>query len=95
MFNKLKQIKNLRDKAKVIQSALSEEMVEHSSKGIAIKMDGNQIVKSIVIDEKLLADKARLETALAETMNEIIKKVQKKMALKLQQMGGLDLPGLS
>ena len=34
MFNKLKQFKDLRDKAKKIQSSLAEEIIENSSKGV-------------------------------------------------------------
>lgn len=96
MFNKLKQIKELRDKAKEIQGMLSKEIIDVENKGVAIQMDGNQDVKFVKInDDGLLADKARLEKVLADTMNEGIKKVQKTMALKLSKMGDLGLPGLS
>lgn len=95
MFNKLKQIKDLRDKAKTIQSTLGDEIIEHSTRGITITMDGNQQVKTIHIEDALLADKTGLESAITDAMNETVKKVQKAMAKKLQEMGGLDLPGLS
>jgi len=95
MFNKLKQIKDLREKAKHIQSTLAQEMVEETHRGITIQMDGNQSVKSIRIEDSLLQDKTSLEANLADAINNTIKKVQKKMAMKLQQMGDLDLPGLS
>ncbi len=96
MFNKLKQIKELRDKAKVIQGALAQEVVDVSYKGVTIQMDGNQQVKFVhVTDDALLADKERLQTVLADAMNESIKKVQKAMAMKLSKMGDLGLPGLS
>jgi len=96
MFNKLKQIKELRDKAKEIQGMLSQEIIDVENKGVAIQMDGNQDVKFVKInDAGLLADQARLEKVLADTMNESIKKVQKTMALKLSKMGDLGLPGLS
>lgn len=96
MFNKLKQIKELRDKAKEIQGMLSQEIIDVESKGVAIQMDGNQQVKFVKVnDDSLLSDKARLEKALAEAMNDGIKKVQKTMALKLSKMGDLGLPGLS
>lgn len=94
MFSKLKQIKDLRDKAKTIQAALAQEVVEISHKGITMQMDGNQQVKFVKIDDALLSDKPRLESLLAEAMNEGIKKVQKAMAVKLSKMGDLGLPGL-
>lgn len=94
MFNKLKQIKDLRTKAKKIQATLGEEMVETTSKGIHLKMDGNQKVHSISIPSDLMQDKARLEAALVDSLNDSIKQVQKVMAKKLQKMGDLDLPGL-
>ena len=94
MFSKLKQIKDLRDKAKQIQSALAEEIIDVEHKGIQLQMDGNQNVKFVRIADDLMSDKARLETAMAETINESVKKVQKAMASKLSKMGNLDLPGL-
>lgn len=95
MFSKLKQIKDLRDKAKMIQSALAEELIEVEHKGVKIQMDGNQNVKLIHIEDALMSDKIRLQTVLADAMNETVKKVQKAMAMKLQKMGTLDIPGLS
>ena len=95
MFSKLKQVKDLRSKAKKIQATLAEEMIEETTKGITIRMDGNQKIHSIQFEDHLMNDKTRLEANLVDAMNSTIKKVQKKMAMKLQKMGGLDLPGLS
>lgn len=95
MFSKLKQIKELRDKAKEIQGVLATEIVDTEYKGVSIQMDGNQQVKFVkVTDVALLQDKTRLEAVLADAMNESIKKVQKAMAMKLSKMGNLDLPGM-
>lgn len=95
MLNKLKQFKDLRDKAKAIQAALAEEMIEQTTKGVTIKMDGNQQVHEIHFDDAMLQDKTRLQAAIIDAFNDSIKKVQKTMAMKLQQMGDLDIPGLS
>lgn len=95
MFNKLKQIKDLREKAKTMQSALAEELIEAEHKGITIKMDGNQKVHQVSIDESLMNDKTRLESTMTDAINNAVKKVQKAMVSKLQQMGDLDIPGLS
>ena len=95
MFNKLKQIKDLRDKAKKIQAVLGDEMIEHETKGVKITMDGNQKVHTIIVSDELLQDKTRMEAALVDAVNETVKKVQKAMAMKLQQSGDFDFPGLS
>jgi DNA-binding protein YbaB len=95
MFNKLKQIKDLRDKAKEIQGALATEIIDVDYKGIQIQMDGNQVVKFVRISPDLLTNQSRLETLIAEAFNEGIRKVQKAMAHKLSKMGNMDIPGLT
>ncbi len=90
MFNKLKQYKDLRSQAKTMQDALSEETVTQETKGIKITMDGNMKVKSVEIQDNL--DKKSIESNLAEAFNEAVKKAQKKMAQKMQEMGGM--PGM-
>ena len=93
MFNKLKQIKDLRSKAKQMQSTLAEESVEASAAWGKVKltMNGNQEITSIDIDPELLSPdkKAELEKAVQEAVADAIKKVQRVMAKKMQDMGGL------
>jgi len=91
MFNKLKQIKNLRDQAKKMQSALSTETVIVERGGIKIEMNGNLEVISVKINSDLAPNS--IEGILADLINEAIKKTQKIMAKKMQEMGGI--PGLS
>lgn len=91
MFNKLKQLKDLRSQAKKMQNVLGQELITTEKSGIKIVMNGNLEVISIVINEDLAKDS--LEGLLADTLNETIKKAQRIMAQKLQAMGGL--PGLS
>ncbi len=90
MFNKLKQFKDLREQAKNMQNALADETTTVEKNGIKVVMDGNMNITSIEIDSDL--DKEQLSKALKETLNEAIKKTQKNMAIKMQQMGGL--PGM-
>lgn len=94
MFNKLKQIQDLKSQANQIKKALSEETVEGSGAWGKVKviMDGNQEVKKIEIADELLSDKLKLESAVIEATNDAIKKVQRVMAQKMSQMGGF--PGL-
>jgi len=94
MFNKLKQIQDLKSQANQIKKALADESVEGSGAWGKVKviMDGNQEVKKIEIADELLTDKAKLASATIEATNDAIKKVQKVMAQKMSQMGGF--PGL-
>jgi len=96
MFNKLKQFNDLRKQANVLKSALSEETVEVSNNAVKIVMDGNQEIKSLNIAKEYLSPdkKSELEKYISEGLAEAIKKVQRKMAMKMQQMGGFDFPGM-
>ena len=91
MFNKLKQFKDLRGQAKNIQNQLSDEKTEVEKNGIKVTMDGNMKVLSVEIKEEN-NNKEELNKKITEAMNDAIKKTQKNMAAKVQQMGGL--PGM-
>jgi DNA-binding YbaB/EbfC family protein len=92
MFNKIKAIKDLRDQAKKIQSGLAEISVEGEAAWgkVKIKIDGNQQVLEVKINEEMLKEKAKLEEAVKEAANDAIKKIQKQMAGKMKELGGLD-----
>ncbi|MBI4458226.1 YbaB/EbfC family nucleoid-associated protein [Candidatus Uhrbacteria bacterium] len=96
MFSKLKQFKDLRDKAKQLQSALSGLKVEGSGGWgkVKVTMDGNQTILDLVIDDALLADKAKLQSGLKEALQDALKKAQRLMMDTMKDVGGLDLPGL-
>lgn len=87
MFNKLKQFKDLRDQAKVMQNALSQESVTVEKGGIVITINGNLEVTNISVAEGLSGKD--IESVLRDLFNEAVKKVQRIMAEKMQQMGGL------
>ena len=92
MFNKLKQLKDLRDQAKSMQSMLSKESVTIDKSALTLVMDGNLEITSLIIKENI--DKDKLAKEVKETVNEAIKKIQKIMAQKMQEMGGLSNFGL-
>lgn len=97
MFNKLKQFKDLRGQAKMIQSKLAERSVDLDKGGIAMTMDGNNDITKLTISQEWLqpAKKESLEKALMELHSDIKKKAQKKMAEVMKETGGLkgmDLP---
>lgn len=97
MFEKLKQFKDLRTKAKSLQNILAEEKVEGSAAWGKIKMamNGNQEVLSVTIDQELIGNKEKLEGAVKEVANDAIKKAQKVMANKMMKDGSFKMPGLS
>ena len=92
MFNKTKAVKDLRSQAKKMQNALSEivEIGEGGNGKVRIAIDGNQEVQRVEIDQDAFEDKGRLEDAVKEAMNKGVKKIQKQMAVKMREMGGLD-----
>lgn len=96
MFNKIKAIQDLKTQANQIKKALEQEVVEGSGAWgkVKIKIDGNQEVKAVEISEEIIGDKAKLETGVKEATNDAIKKVQRVMAQKMSEMGGLNIPGL-
>ncbi|MFH1078283.1 MAG: YbaB/EbfC family nucleoid-associated protein [Patescibacteria group bacterium] len=93
MFNKLKQFKDIRDRAKTIQAALQDERAEGSAGWGKVKvvMNGNQQVISVSIDPEVLSDKAKLEGLIKDAVNDGIVKIQKILADKMKDLGGLDL----
>ena len=92
MFNKLKQFKDLRSQAKTMQDALSGESVTIEKKGIKMIMNGNMEITELTIPEEL--SKQDISKYMKETVNDGIKKVQKLMATKMQEMGGLSGLGM-
>jgi DNA-binding protein YbaB len=90
MFGKLKQLKDLRSQAKTMQSALSGEKVEVERNGIKLTMNGNMEVMDIKIESEI--SKEEIARISKDLFNEAIKKTQRIMAKKMQEMGGF--PGL-
>lgn len=91
MFSKLKQFRDLRSQAKTMQSALAQETVTEEKNGVKIVLNGNMEVISVNLNANL--NISAQENAIKECVNSAVKRAQKLMAKKLQDMGGL--PGLS
>lgn len=96
MIGKLKQFKDLREQGKKLQSALSGESATTHENGVAITMNGNLEMTAIAIDDDLLSPekKSKLEDAIKSVHKSAIKKIQRIMATKMQEMGDFNLPGL-
>lgn len=91
MFSKLKQIRDLRSRAKQMQGLLAGESATAERAGIKITMDGNMNVTALSVAEG--TSREILEQELPRVINEVIKDIQKIMARKMQEAGGI--PGLN
>lgn len=97
MFDKLKQLQELRKKALQLKEELSSESVFGKDKNglIKITLDGNQEIKDVQIADSLLSadNKKKLETGLKEALSKAIKEAQMLMAKKMQS-GDFKLPDM-
>ncbi len=93
MFNKLKQFKDMRGQAKQMQNVLSEESVTVKAAGdkVVLTMDGNMTLTGLAIDDELMSPdkKNKLIEALKDAHKDALKKIQRVMAMKMKEMGGL------
>lgn len=98
MFNKLKQFKDLRDQAKEMQSKLAEESITTKSNGVELTMNGNLEITNVNVSEEMLevGKKSKLESSFKDAHSDALKKMQRVMAMKMKEIGGLpNIPGLS
>ena len=83
-FDKLKQIgelRKMRQQAKALQRELEQVTETVRDGGIEVKVSGNQKVVYLKVDGEERDD-------LMETINKAMKRVQKKAAKKMMEMGG-------
>jgi len=91
MFSKLKQFQDLRSQAKTMQNALAQESITEEKNGVKVVLNGNMEVTSLTLNENL--SKNSQEEILKNCFNDAIKRAQRLMAKKLQDMGGI--PGMN
>lgn len=99
MFSKLKQFKDLREQGKKLQETLSKESITVRTAGdkVVLTMDGTFNITALVIDPEMLSTdkKEKLENAIKEAHSDALKKIQRTVAMKMQQSGDFKIPGLS
>lgn len=99
MFSKLKQFKDLRDQGKKLQDLIGGETVtvDKASGKVVLTMNGNLEMTGLAIDSSMLTSdkKSDLEKAIKEAHSEALKKMQRTIAMKMQQSGEFNIPGLS
>jgi len=91
MFSKLKQFRDLRSQAKVMQDALAQETVTEEKNGVKIVLNGNMEIIELKLSDNLTKDSQ--EETLKNCFNDALKRAQRLMAKKLQEMGGI--PGMN
>ena len=97
MFDKVKELMELRKKADRLKKELEATIIEvNEARGIRMVINGAQIVQSIDIDEGMLAptNKNRLQMDLLKSFNNGVKKSQQAAANKMKSIPGLNLPGM-
>lgn len=80
-FQKVGELKKMRDQAMAIQKQLQAEEVVIEKNGVQITISGDQKIKELLSNGKSDND-------IKEAINEAIKKSQEVAARKLSQMGG-------
>jgi len=83
-----------------MQTALSEESVtvKEANDNVILTMDGNLQITGLAIDNSLMTpdQNAKLVNAIKSAHESAMKKMQRIMAMKIKEMGGLpNIPGLS
>jgi DNA-binding YbaB/EbfC family protein len=86
MFDKMKQLMEMKKQADRIKKELDSATVEANEGGIKIIMTGSQTVQSVEIDDNLLKaeNKNRVEKDLAKSLNSAIRKSQSLAAEKMK-----------
>jgi DNA-binding protein YbaB len=91
MFSKLKQFKDIRDQGKKLQEALGTESVTVRELGdkVVMTVDGNLQMTGLAIDPEVLTPdkKDKLENAIKNAHSDALKKMQRIIASKMQEMG--------
>jgi len=88
MFDKLKQLKKLKD----LQKSLGREKTDVEKDGIKVTINGNIEIESITLNPEL--DFSRQERVLKDCINDAVRKIQFTVAKKMQEFGNLGNFGL-
>ncbi len=97
MFDKQKELLQLRKKAASMQKQLRAEIIEKEVGVVKVKVNGEQKIQSIDINaEKIEQDEiAELEGNIKAALEQAIDESQKIAAEKTKElMGGMGLPGM-
>jgi DNA-binding protein YbaB len=88
IFDKLKDVNEMRKQAKQIEMMLAQEEVMGKSAGskIEITIDGNQVVKSVKVDDSIVGDRGDIARNIREALEDLNKKHKKMLQSKFGNM---------
>lgn len=88
IFDKLKDINEMRKQAKQIELMLGQETVTGQSSGGKIKLilDGNQNVKSVEVSDDIVGDRKEIARHIREALEDVNKQHKKMLQSKFGQM---------
>ncbi|OGC50456.1 hypothetical protein A2716_04605 [candidate division WWE3 bacterium RIFCSPHIGHO2_01_FULL_40_23] len=88
MFDKMKDLYNLKKQADSMKKEMEQIFVEYENRGIKLVVRGDNHIEKIEVDG--VEDKR-----LKDVINDALKEVQKKVAKKMKgQLSDLGIPGL-
>ncbi len=94
MLDKMKQLWEMKSKMDEIKKQLDTLQLASEDSLVKVNITGSQEIKSVELKCDLATvNKAKLEAALAETVNRAVRESQKAAAQKMRALGGF--PGLS
>lgn len=81
LFDKLKNINEMRKEAKVLQGQMAQVLIDGSSGGGKVKlvMDGNFEVKSVEVDAGVAGDKSEVARHVRSALEDLFKNYKKQM----------------
>ena len=88
IFDKIKDVNEMRKQAKQIELTLGQELISGSSSGgkIKITMDGNQNIKSVEVDASVAGDKAEVARHIRAALDDLFKHQKKMLQSKFGNM---------
>lgn len=88
IFDKLKDINEMRKQAKQMELLLGQEMVTGKSSGgkISITMDGNQNIKSVEVAPDVAGDKSEVARHIRSALEDLFKQHKKMLQGKFGSM---------
>ncbi|MDQ3018474.1 MAG: YbaB/EbfC family nucleoid-associated protein [bacterium] len=90
LFDKIKDINEMRKQAKQIELMLANEEVVGKSPGekIKITVDGNQKVKSVEVSDSIVGDRGEIARNIREAIEDLNSKHKKMLQSKFGSMMG-------
>jgi DNA-binding YbaB/EbfC family protein len=88
IFDKLKDVNEMRKQAKQIELLLGQVEVTGKSSGgkITIMMDGNQNVKSVQVDDSIVGDRGEIARNIRAALEDLFKEHKKVLQSKFGSM---------